>query len=357
MAYPPCVVGSVTSFQEPAQGGPVGEAPAVEFLDVAKAEVAGAEVAKPTARLTLSNGSEYAIDPTDPRFPLWSRFLTGQVGSRKPLYIETDPSGTQATRVLPPRELRIAEILEDPNSSRLMVRAENSPMPRFLNPGHPQFENYLGQLNSAASSHQALSVTTDPDTAEILDLREVEGAGTGGAGPGAQAPPSLSKQKAEEEFQLLAGDAEIPFDYLRDCCASRAHEMYRLLSLANIGCLKIWNYGMPPGYLSVAVPGEPSEHLTWFFHVAPLVRLAHEGSPTYMVIDPSLFDRPATVGEWLALQNGVNAIHQVDSPEFFHRTIDAKSTERDDTFVKERDVLENHILLRNLQNLKRRTGP
>ena len=44
--------------------------------------------------------------------------------------------------------------------------------------------------------------------------------------------------------------------------------------------------------------------MTWHYHVAPAVRVrGADGSVHDMVLDPSLFDRPATVEEWRAAQH------------------------------------------------------
>lgn len=114
--------------------------------------------------------------------------------------------------------------------------------------------------------------------------------------------------EAQILFNELANDNNIPFDYPRDCCFARAHEMCRQLEAKGIECGKTWYYSagwpaqgspdFPPANLSVTglpkTPVIPDGTLSWTYHVAPTVEL--DGKT--MVFDPSMFKGPVTPDEW-----------------------------------------------------------
>ena|GEM_PF-2690069 len=116
------------------------------------------------------------------------------------------------------------------------------------------------------------------------------------------------KAKAQALFDELANDKNIPFDYPKDCCYARAHEMCRQLEAKGVKCGKTWYYSAgwpakgsmdyPPASLTVSgLPKTdviPDGTLAWTYHVAPTIEV---GGKT-MVFDPSMFKGPVTPDEW-----------------------------------------------------------
>ena len=98
-----------------------------------------------------------------------------------------------------------------------------------------------------------------------------------------------------ELFNKLKEDSSIPFDYIEGGCYARAEKMCLDLDIYHINSCKIF----VEGDLKVATKHGTAE---WWFHVAPIVLLNENGSHKPYVLDPSLFDRPVPVSEWISLQ-------------------------------------------------------
>ena len=112
--------------------------------------------------------------------------------------------------------------------------------------------------------------------------------------PGTKANP-LTQAQAEALFKDLAGQKHIPFNWPRDGCYARAHEMRRLMEAKGIESAKTFNYGN----LKVTGPSIPDGQVTWRYHVAPTIEVqGKDGKPVTMVIDPSLSDKLMTNQEW-----------------------------------------------------------
>jgi len=104
----------------------------------------------------------------------------------------------------------------------------------------------------------------------------------------------------------------IPFQYVRDGCYARAHKMRWIITTKfHYCCEKVFSFANPP-------KNEPSMHLavradkwggccvTWWYHVAPLIRVKFTllgiSAVLALVIDPSMFDKPVLLSTWLAAQ-------------------------------------------------------
>jgi hypothetical protein len=127
-----------------------------------------------------------------------------------------------------------------------------------------------------------------------------------GAGPGgAKAAPSrgpYSPEEAKKLFDKEKARSDIAFKYPADGCYARAHLMAEDIKKAGGNPGKVWAFakdGADP--LHVDTPHDPAGHVEWGYHVAPTVPVqGKDGKETNMVVDPSMFDRPVTVGEWNA---------------------------------------------------------
>lgn len=103
----------------------------------------------------------------------------------------------------------------------------------------------------------------------------------------------------------------IPFQYVRDGCYARAHQMRRIITTRyRYCCEKVFSFANQ-GNDTLAVKADKWGGccVEWWYHVAPLirVRLALKGIPARslvlaMVIDPGMFDKPVLLSTWLAAQ-------------------------------------------------------
>lgn len=104
----------------------------------------------------------------------------------------------------------------------------------------------------------------------------------------------------------------IPFQYVRDGCYARAHKMRQIIEdQYGYCCEKVFSFANQ-GNDTLAVKANKWGGccVTWWYHVAPLVRVRiriNLGSASFqfvlaMVIDPGMFDKPVLLSSWLMAQ-------------------------------------------------------
>lgn len=133
-----------------------------------------------------------------------------------------------------------------------------------------------------------------------------------------------SYAKAKEIFDYCAGMSCalptppavppcIPFQYVVDGCYARAHQMRRLITKKYDFCVeKVFSFANQNNdQLAVRADKWGGCCVTWWYHVAPLLRVRVSLSlPGFnpipltflMVIDPGMFDRPVFLSTWLQAQ-------------------------------------------------------
>lgn len=321
--------------------------PAVDTTNLL-ANVAEGEVAE-QASFELDDGARFII-PRDKYFRLNSAIVEER--RNRPVYLEAKEETAEVVRLLVPRVRRVAEAIEVQGA--LSVRLDASPTRFFLFPNRPQAMWDL--VKTAAKDHSELLITDDPATHEILDVQVPSVQAPPVPAPAALAqepepePTVLALNEANEVFRFLADQRQIPFDYVDDCCTSRAHEMFRLLRNEQIHCRKIWNYGgggdPRHGALRFFTPSHPEGLVRWFFHVAPVVKVALPRMVVDMVLDPAVFDRPMRVPDWVALQHDGLSVQEVTRPEIFLQWLGGVESRRDDDFEDTRRFTEVHRLER-----------
>jgi len=104
----------------------------------------------------------------------------------------------------------------------------------------------------------------------------------------------------------------IPFQYVVDGCYARAHKMRQIITEQyGYCCEKVFSFAIPYPYrLAVKANKWGGCCVTWWFHVAPLVRVRIKIKllsfnlefVLAMVIDPGMFDKPVLLSSWLAAQ-------------------------------------------------------
>ena len=133
--------------------------------------------------------------------------------------------------------------------------------------------------------------------------------------------PSYSK--AQEIFEFCAAlschlpgpkavTPCIPFQYVIDGCYARAHQMRRIITdRFGYCCEKVFSFATAGNdRLAVRANKWGGCCVTWWYHVAPLIRVNTKLSigadpislTTAMVIDPGMFDAPVTLSTWLQAQ-------------------------------------------------------
>jgi hypothetical protein len=329
------------------------------------------------AFLRLDNDEIYAIKKEGNRFEDWSNFLREWQRFNRPVYVEADDDSSIVTMLLPSLPRRIEDIAAEPTDGLLPVVVFMSPSVHHLNVGHPNFDEMRGLLEQAVNTGQEVLVTADPDTLEILHVKGPEdGPGGGGGSFFLRSVVTESEAKflfrdlterfafrsttteaqALAEFQNLAGQKHIPFDYPLDCCTARAHEMCRILRERNVIARKIWNYGSgwtkkpKVGTLHVETPNAPSGMVEWLYHVAPLLAVKKpSGAMLDMVFDPSIFNAPVLVTDWRARQQDEFSLLATTDDQVFYKDYFDFNDEKvvlDPEFIQTRTLLTGHLASR-----------
>lgn len=100
----------------------------------------------------------------------------------------------------------------------------------------------------------------------------------------------------------------IPFQYVRDGCYARAHKMrWIITNKFKYCCEKVFSFANQNNdQLAVKATKWGGCCVTWWYHVAPLIRVKVNIGPISitlaMVIDPGMFDHPVPLSQWLAAQ-------------------------------------------------------
>lgn len=98
----------------------------------------------------------------------------------------------------------------------------------------------------------------------------------------------VSQQQASEAFGIVKALDYLPFNYIVDGCYARS--LYMSLELAAEGIPSSAHYVF--GYL------QPTESVTWSYHVAPLLQLKNSSQEPW-VLDPAFEKEPLTRTEWI----------------------------------------------------------
>jgi hypothetical protein len=97
----------------------------------------------------------------------------------------------------------------------------------------------------------------------------------------------------------------IPFQYVRDGCYARAHKMRWVITTKyRYCCEKVFSFANRNNdRLAVQANKWGGCCVTWWYHVAPLVRVRLSRIAVLcLVIDPGMFDKPVLLSTWLAAQ-------------------------------------------------------
>jgi len=155
----------------------------------------------------------------------------------------------------------------------------------------------------------------------------------------------------------------IPFQYVRDGCYARAHKMRQIIEEQyRFCCEKVFSFANQNNdRLAVRANKWGGCCVTWWYHVAPLVRVRVKiklpfgtfGLTLAMVIDPGMFDKPVLLSTWLSAQedsscagNANLSMYSIQpGPAYTPANYAGTSFATDPTYV------QTHTTLTNYQNL------
>ena len=105
----------------------------------------------------------------------------------------------------------------------------------------------------------------------------------------------------QEEFQKLAHDQAIPFEYIKDGCYARAHMMCDTMHDDNINCAKMFVMLENPMGKDRLTASNKFMNAKWWYHVAPLSFAQNPETKAVeaFIMDPSMADHPLKPTEWV----------------------------------------------------------
>ena len=103
----------------------------------------------------------------------------------------------------------------------------------------------------------------------------------------------------------------IPFQYVIDGCYARAHQMRKIIeNRFGYCCEKVFSFALGDDRLAVRADKWGGCCVTWWYHVAPLVRVRIKilsvSVEVAMVIDPGMFNKPVLLTTWLMAQENAS---------------------------------------------------
>ncbi len=128
--------------------------------------------------------------------------------------------------------------------------------------------------------------------------------------PALPAGQTVTLAKAREMFALMAKQHDVAFRYPIDGCYSRAELMIERMRQRGLHPHRVWSVANGEE-LYARTKNVKKGYVTWSYHVAPVLRVRVNGqTQRWYVIDPSLFDRPATIAQWEAVQMRSTTSHK-----------------------------------------------
>jgi hypothetical protein len=106
----------------------------------------------------------------------------------------------------------------------------------------------------------------------------------------------ISETQATQLFEEFKSHSEIPYNFPLDGCYARATAMARIAEKEKIQMGKVWVEGV----LRAKTKSPIAPEVQWWFHVAPVLYVkTPDGKSELKIFDPSLFDKPVPLKEWL----------------------------------------------------------
>jgi hypothetical protein len=329
--------------------------------------------------VTFDNGETTSLDPSEPLSAGYAQILEDLRDAKIPGYVEINPETGSISRLLIPLQVKVVALANI--GADVAVGLEISQAHRVLKRSNSQFDRLLKILEEAKDTGATVLVTDNEDheivdvrawekvttaqeltaldlaaealSAESIKFEELADSDTVSATESASGIEAVTSQRLNELFKWLASGSCnpitvpppcIPFLYPDDGCWGRAHEMVRrIVSVGNVPG-KVWNYGN----LKANTKNNPNCYVNWSWHVAPI--LAVIGSPSYWVIDPSMFGKPVTVSQWKQAQADPASQINYTVWQVFNRSKAGQVT-YDPNFTKTAQVLATYRAQLKLRSL------
>jgi len=260
----------------------------------------------------FESGETARLDPAHRHAHLYADVLEDARNAAIPVYVEIDAATSAISELLIPIDGVMKHIGYD-GAGNAEIEIDMSHAIHILRKDSKDFDRLVGIAKDALANHKRVAITERPG-AGIIDIRPIAddegGKAATAAAPfdlAAKAAPPISPERAQDLFNLVAMKSCaptdphapcIPFMYPDDGCWGRAHEMCRLMIIAQAEPNKVWIYGK----LSVGTPDSLKCFVRWVWHVAPTVEVQTGNGVETWVIDPALFQGPVPQAKWKSVQ-------------------------------------------------------
>lgn len=314
----------------------------------------------------LRGGATAQLDMSRPNATALAGLLDDLRMQGSEVYLDVDPTNQTIARVLLPRPSVVATVAPAPANNRHEVSLIDSHATYYLDVNNPDYNQFLNDLTASARQQAPVLVTYALDRPEIVDVRPAPKQGAGPAptpaanpAPADSAPPAqsgISPQEAQRAFNIAATPncpaanptaPCIPFQYPRDGCWGRAHEMCRLLIAAGFAPRKVWIFGR----LRVKTKNDPNCAVEWGWHVAPTLLVNTGSSSQVWVVDPSMFQSAVAQANWVSAQSDPAARVQDTPADVFYKNESGSDTRYDANYSQ-----TNAVLTRYRNELRARTA-
>lgn len=123
-----------------------------------------------------------------------------------------------------------------------------------------------------------------------------------------------TQSQLQAEFDKLAGDKNIPFEYIVDGCYARAHKMCEQMHDDNINTSKMFVMVENPYGGGRLTAENKYMEAKWWYHVAPMVWAVDDKSKQVVpfIMDPSMAPKPMKAEEWIHAMWDENTKIKVD---------------------------------------------
>jgi len=123
--------------------------------------------------IRLIDGSSFKLSSAERKFVFWESLINEVKNSGDPIAVEFQEESGKVTDLYWPVARAIQSISATPDPDRWNVVFVSAPSVYFLRASRPNFDDLRQRLERAAATKAELLITSNGDTLEVIDAREV----------------------------------------------------------------------------------------------------------------------------------------------------------------------------------------
>jgi len=163
----------------------------------------------------------------------------------------------------------------------------------------------------------------------------------------------IDSAQADSLFKKLASNKKISFKYPVEGCYARATQMGEIADLDGIQTGRVYAEGI----LNVKTDSAKYPNVSWPWHVAPVAYVKQaNGFNQLMVFDPTIFQKPVTVAEWVVKMSAdgepkarIDKIYYGSRFQYYYRKFEVSRTSWNKHVLKAaKETSEKYLPLQDL---------